>query len=561
MRITDQLAEIVTQALADAEKLGQLPASGAVQVAIERPQHPEHGDYSTSVAMKLARTMRMAPMAIAERIIAALPKNEAVADVSVASPGFINFVLSDGWLVKQIDPIRREGADYGNVNIGKGKRIQVEFVSVNPTGDVHVGHTRGAVIGSGIAALLGAAGYDVQKEYYVNDAGTQMRLYVETIYARYMQAAGRNVPLPEGAYQGEGPTELAKAIFTEEGGRLANLPRDDALKNLLPIVLGKTLASIRSDLERLGVSYNNWFSEQSLLAGGVFDEALQTLEKRGYLVEREGARWFASTKLGEDKDNVVIRSGGGGPTYFGTDIAYHYDKFIHRKFDRVINVLGADHHGHVARMKAVVEALGVDPERLIIILNQMVTFKRGQDAAVKFSKRKGVMVMLRELVEEVGPDACRYIFLSRSPGSQMEFDLELATKQSLDNPVYYVQYAHARIASVLRMAKERAIEFEGGDATLLKHPLELALIRHILVLPDVIELAADRLEPHHIPRYAEDLARAFTHFYDAKDECRVISSDPADLPISRARLKLVDSARVALARCLALMGMTAPERM
>ncbi|MBI4219698.1 MAG: arginine--tRNA ligase [Chloroflexi bacterium] len=560
MRITDQLAEIVTAALADAEEAGQLPPAGAVEVAIERPQHPEHGDYSTSVAMKLARTMRMAPVAIAQKIAAAIPENEAIASVSVAAPGFINFVLADPWLVKQIDAIRAAGPKYGNVDIGKGRRIQVEFVSVNPTGDVHVGHARGAVIGSGIASLHSAAGFEVQKEYYVNDAGTQMRLYVETVYSRYLQAAGKDAALPEGAYQGEGPAALAREIHSSDSGRLASVPRDEALRMLYPVVLEKTLASIRSDLGRLGVTYDNWFSEQGLLQEGVFDETLRSLEQRGYLVEREGARWFASTKLGEDKDNVVIRSGGGGPTYFGTDIAYHYDKFIRRKFDRVINVWGGDHHGHVARMKAVVEALGVDPERLTIILYQIVMFKRGEES-VRFSKRKGQIVTLRELVDEVGTDACRYIYLSRSPGSQMEFDLELATKQSMDNPVYYVQYAHARIASVLRMARERGIDFQDGDTTLLRHPLETGLIRQILVLPDVIELAAQRLEAHHIPRYAEELARAFTHFYDAKDECRILSSDPADLLISKARLKLVDAGRVALARCLSLMGMTAPERM
>lgn len=560
MRITDQLADLLRTALAEAEKSGQLPSAGAVQPTIERPQHPEHGDYSSSVALRLARTLRMAPMAIAERIASAVPAHEAVRGVSVAAPGFINFVLADDWLSRQVDAIRAQAESYGNVNIGGGKRIQVEFVSVNPTGDLHVGHARGAVIGSGLATLLEAAGFVVQREYYVNDGGNQMRTYIDTVYARYMQAAGHDVPLPEQAYQGEGPQRLAEEIFKEDSGRLAPLPRDDATRQLLPVVLRKVLASIRADLEQLGVTYDNWFSEQSLLADGTFDEAMRLLGERGCLGDREGARWFTSTRLGEDKDNVVVRSGGGGPTYFGTDIAYHYDKFVRRKFDRVINVWGADHHGHVARMKAVVEAIGVDPDRLTIILNQIVSFKQGA-LAVKFSKRKGQIVTVRELVDVVGPDACRYIFLSRSPDSQMEFDLELATKQSLDNPVYYVQYAHARIWSVIRMAEERAVVWSDGDTALLRHPLEMRLVRHILVLPDVVKLAAERLEPQHIPRYAEELARAFTHFYDAKDECRILSSDPADMPVSKARLKLVDSARVALARCLSLMGMTAPERM
>jgi arginyl-tRNA synthetase len=560
MRITDQLAALLRTALEAAERSGQLPPAGAIQPTIERPQHPEHGDYGSSVALRLARTLRMAPMAIAERIVAALPAHEAVASASAAPPGFVNFVLADAWLARQVESVRAEGDNFGNVEIGAGKRIQVEFVSVNPTGDLHVGHARGAVIGSGLATLLEAAGYDVQREYYVNDGGNQMRAFIDTVYSHYMQAAGQDVPLPEEAYQGEGPKALAQGIHGEDGGRLAALPRDEAARELLPVVLKRVLASIRTDLERLGVRYDNWFSEQGLLTDGTFDEAMKLIEKRGYLIDREGARWFTSTRLGEDKDNVVVRSGGGGPTYFGTDIAYHYDKFLRRRFDRVINVWGADHHGHVSRMKAVVEALGIDPERLTIILNQIVSFKQG-DQAVRLSKRKGQIVTVRELVDAVGADACRYIFLSRSPDSQMEFDLELATRQSLDNPVYYVQYAHARIASVLRMADERGVSWDDGATALLKHPLEMRLMRHILVLPDVVRLAAERLEPHHVPRFAEDLARAFTHFYDAKDECRILSNDPADLPVSKARLKLVDAARVALARCLSLMGMSAPDRM
>jgi len=560
MRITDQLVELVANGLASAESAGQLPAAGGISPTIERPQNPGHGDYSSSVALRLARTLRMPPMAIADRIAARIPSHEAIASVSTAPPGFINFVLSNRWLAQQVEEIREMADRYGDVAVGAGRKVQVEFVSVNPTGDLHVGHARGAVIGSGLATLLSAAGYDVQREYYVNDGGNQMRTFIDTVFARYLQAAGKDAQLPEGAYQGEGPVSLAAEILEELGERLTAVAPDVAAQQLSPIVLKKVLASIKADLEALGVTYDNWFSEMSLLKDGTFEQALALLEQRGFLADREGARWFTSTKLGEDKDNVVVRSGGGGPTYFGTDIAYHYDKLMRRKFDRVINVWGADHHGHVARMKAVVEALGADPGRLTIILNQIVSFKQG-NLAVRFSKRKGQIITVRELVETVGADACRYIFLSRSPDSQMEFDLELATRQSLDNPVYYVQYAHARIASVLRMARERGVDWSDGDTALLKHPIELGLVRQILVLPDVVRLAADRLEPHHIPKFAEELARAFTHFYDARDECRILSSDPADLSISKARLKLVNAAQIALAKCLTLMGMSKPEKM
>ncbi|MFW6195492.1 MAG: arginine--tRNA ligase, partial [Chloroflexota bacterium] len=376
------------------------------------------------------------------------------------------------------------------------------------------------------------------------------------LYARYMQAAGHDIPLPEPAYEGEYLVELANELVREDGGRLAGVSREEAVSVLAEKGLQHTLKNIREDLELLGVSYDVWFSEQSLIDDGVFDEALGLLEKNGYLTDREGARWFASTQLGEDKDNVVIRS-SGTPTYFATDIAYHYDKFHRRKYDRVINVWGADHHGHVPRMKAVVTALGADPDRLTVILNQMVSFK-SEGEALKFSKRKGVVVTVRDLVEEVGADACRYIFLSRSPDSQMEFDLDLAKKQSSENPVYYVQYAHARLSGILRTAEEQGVDYQDGDVSLLTHPLEIDLLRQMSTLPDVVDRAAEKLEPQHVPHYATEVARALQKFYD---ECRVVSSDPEQAETTKARLKLVEAARAAIGRCLSLMGMHAPDRM
>ena len=316
------------------------------------------------------------------------------------------------------------------------------------------------------------------------------------------------------------------------------------------------LDSIREDMEELRVSYDVWFSEQGLYDGGQYKAAMTLLEQGGHLARKEGATWFKSTALGDDEDKVFVRS-SGAPTYFATDVAYHYNKFLERHFDRVINVLGADHQGHVRFMKAVPPALGVSPERLDLIIYQLVTLKRG-DEVVRLSKRTGDLVTLRELVEEVGPDACRYFFLSRSPGSQMEFDLELAKKESSENPVYYIQYAHARIASILRLAEERGIDHQDGDLSLLAHEAELALVRKMLELPDLVGMMARTLEPHHLPHYAVELATAFHWFYE---RCRVVSSAPEDIQITRARLKLVEAAKVVLARCLGLMAMEAPEEM
>ena len=500
--------------------------------------------------------MKMAPPTIAAAIVEAFPASADVAKVEVAGPGFINITLADAWFQEQVEAIRSAGPGFGNTNSKSGQNIQVEFVSVNPTGPLHVGHARGAVIGSGLANLLEAAGADVTREYYVNDAGNQMRVYTETLYARYMQAAGQDVPLPETSYPGEYVADQAVEIFEKDGGALAGLPKEEAISALYEPGLERNLALIREDLEQLSISYDVWFSEQSLFDTGRFDTTMGELEDAGFLVDRDGARWFASTQLGEDKDNVVIRS-SGGHTYFASDIAYHAEKFKERNFDEVIDVWGADHHGHVARMKAAATALGIDPERLTIILNQIVSFKEDGES-LRFSKRKNVIVTVRDLVDDVGSDAVRYTFLSRGAESQMEFDLDLARKQSSDNPVYYVQYAHARLSGILRNANEQGIDWADGDVSLLTHDLEIALIRQIAGLPDVVDRAADRLEPQQIPHYATEVARALQRFYDA---CRVISDDEDDLPVSKARLKLVEAARIAIARCLSLMGMNAPERM
>ena len=556
MRTSESISQLVSQALEAAQQSGALPAAGDVEIVIEKPKQAEHGDFSSSVALSLARAMRMAPLKIAEQIAAHMPSSPLVSEVTAAAPGFVNFTLSPEWLVSQIGEILSAGEKYGRTSDGAGQRVQVEFVSVNPTGPLHVGHARGAVLGSGIASVLEAAGYDVQREYYVNDAGAQMRVFYDTLYARFMQAAGKDVPLPEPSYPGEYLADMARDLL-QENPALVEADEATIKATISPIALDRTLTEIRTVLESLGITYDNWFFESSLASSGTLGKTLEMLADSGYIVERDGARWFRSTAFGEDEDDVVIRSGEQVPTYFGTDLAYHYDKFLVRKFNRVINVWGADHHGHVSRLKAAVKALGGNPDDLTIILNQIVSFKN-EGEIVRFSKRKGNIVTVEELVATVGADACRFIFLSRTPNAQMEFDLALATKQSSENPVYYVQYAHARLAAILRNAAEQGLTSDGADLSLLTHDAEFELLRRLVELPDMVHRAAKNLEPHHLPYYATELARTLQRFYE---QCRVISENPGDQPVSQARLKLVEAAKVVFARTLDLMGMNAPERM
>jgi len=497
--------------------------------------------------------MGLNPLEIAERVARMMAPLPEVEKVDVARPGFINFTLRRDWLAREVEVIRVADRHYGSVDLGRGRKVQLEFVSVNPTGPLHVGHGRGAILGDTLANVLAASGYSVQKEYYVNDAGGQIDAFYRSMYARYQQAFGQPAEIPEDGYRGDYVVELARQIIAEEGDSILGMPRKEAVTEIGIIGLRKVMESIRADLELIGVSFDVWFSEKSLYEAGQYEKTMSLLRTSGHVAEREGAVWFTSSELGDDKDNVLVRT-NGAPTYFASDVAYHYNKFVERQFDRVIDIWGADHQGHVPRMKAVLGALDIDPARLQIIITQMVTLRRG-GVELRISKRSGDMITLREVVEEVGADACRYFFLSRSADSQMVFDLELATKESEENPVFYVQYAHARIASILRLAAERNIDFSRGDVSLLVTDAELNLIRRMIELPEVVEIVATNLEPHHLPHYALELATAFHGFYR---DCRVITEDEA---LTVARLKLVDAARIVLVRTLSLMGMTAPDRM
>ena len=554
--VKETIQNMVATAIEQARQEGILQLETTPNILVERPGNPAHGDFATSLPLRLARATRVNPLKLAEMLVQRIPGAAEVERVESAPPGFVNFYLRVPWVQQQVEAIREAGDGYGRVDVGRQRRVMVEFVSVNPTGPVHVGHARGAVLGSTLASTLEAAGYQVTREYYINDAGNQMEAFYRSVYARYLQALGKPAEMPANAYLGEYVGDLAREIVVAEGTRFLGMEEEQATRQIGDLAREKMVAVIRDDLQQIGVTFENWFSERSLFQSQEYDQVMDLLRSRNYLSERENALWFNSSQLGDDKDNVVVRS-TGEPTYFASDIAYHYNKFVKRGYDQVIDIWGADHQGHAPRMKAAVSALGIDPDALTILISQLVTLKRGSET-VRASKRTGEFVTLRELVDEVGVDACRYFFLARAPSTQMEFDLELAKKESSENPVYYIQYAHARNAGILNLARERGIDWSQGDVNLLTDPNELNLIRAMIRLPELVEQMARSLEPHHLPHYAMELATAFHWFYE---NCRVVSADPADNEITLARLKLVESAQIVLRRSLELMGMTAPERM
>ena len=544
------------QALDSAIKNGELPPTQVSDAAIERPQNTHHGDFASSLPLKLAREMKMSPMTIGKILSNHIPEQGIIGESQIAPPGFVNLKLDSQWLLSQIHQIRDLKNSFGNLDVEEKKKIQIEYVSANPTGRLHIAHARGAVIGSALAKLLKAAGHTVEEEYYLNDAGNQIDKFNKSLLTRYKQIAGLEIDLPEDAYPGEDIIDVAKSVWDDEGDRYLRLDEDEAEESIGTKGIPKMIDGIKDDLESLRIKFDEWFSETSLYTQGEFETCMQLLNDKGFTTDRDGATWLESTKLGEDKDNVLIRT-SGTPTYFASDIAYHYNKFDQRNFTEVIDVWGADHQGQIGRLRSALDALGIDSKKLKIIVVQMVRFKKGETSE-KLSKRKGNVIPLIDLVNEIGADACRFLFLSRSNESQLEFDLDLAKKQSSENPVYYVQYGHARICSILRLAKERDIEFSDGDVSIFGDPTELSLINKMLELPDVIETSVENLEAHHLPHYSMELATAFHTFYQ---NCRVVSSKKSDLPTTKARLLLVDSARLVLGRCLDLMSMNAPDEM
>ena len=558
--IPDQVAALIGAGLRKAQDEGALPAFEVPDIVVERPRQAEHGDYASPVCLRLAKEARMSPRDIATRVVEHIPPAPFVSEVEVAAPGYINVTLDASWLAALVREILNSGREWSNVNVGRGSRQQVEFVSANPTGPITIASARNAVIGDTLANVLEVAGFQVEREYYVNDAGSQVRKFGESVFARYAQALGQEVPFPEDGYHGYYIVEMGQQIAEEYGDRYLNAGHREAVRALGAEGIARVIDGVRDDLADLGVEFDTWFHEKSLHESGLLDQILAMVREKGYIVERDGAVWFTSPDL--EADAVVIRSPkviaepDERPTYFASDIAYMWNKLVERGFEKAIYVWGADHHGDVPRVKAAAKALELDPGRVVIILYQMVNLKRG-DEDVRMSKRAGEFVTLRELLDEVGPDPIRFMLLTCTVDSTIDFDLDLAVEQSDKNPVYYVQYAHARIASVLRYAAELGWDLDApGDLSLLRHDSELALIRKMLELPEIVAQAAVQMAPHHLTFYAQELAAAFHAFYR---DCRVV--DAEEPALTQARLMLVQAARLQLARALELLGVTTPERM
>ena len=525
------------------------------EIEVQRPRQREHGDYATNVALALAKEAGRSPREVAEVLVANLPESEHVTKAEIAGPGFINFFVTAGWLYKVLEDIRRQGEEYGKLEAEQPEYVQVEFVSTNPTGPLHVGHARNAVVGDALCRVLERAGQKVQREYYVNDAGGQAALFGASVEARYLELYGREATIPEGGYQGEYVKELAKEIAEAQGEAPLEMPEEERRELMAREGMRLALEEIKASLERFGVHHETFFHESQLHAEGKVKGAVELLKEKELAYEKDGAIWFRSTRYGDEKDRVLIRA-NGDPTYFAADCAYVREKLA-RGFDRLVYVWGADHHGTVKRLLGAVEGMGYDPALVEIILTQLVALYR-DGVPARMSKRTGDLITLDELLDEVGSDAARFTLLSRSVDTSLDFDIELVKRQTLDNPVYYVQYAHARIASVLRYAAEHGTSmkpFEQIDPEQLVHDTEIELLRVLSELPEQIEVAAELRAPYRLTRYAEEIAAQFHRFYT---ECRVVTEEE---DLTQARLHLAEATRQVLANVLAILGVSAPESM
>jgi arginyl-tRNA synthetase len=550
------LTKVITEAIEACRGQGLLNYQQLPEFVIEVPREKGHGDFACNIAMLLAREARMAPRKIAETIVAVvnIESHDQIDKIEVAGPGFINIFLNNSWLYDIPALVTRLEDSYG-YNSRLGQRVQVEFVSANPTGNLHMGNARGGAIGDTLANILDRAGYDVQREFYINDAGNQIEIFTDSLETRYLQLNGHDLPFPENGYAGQDVVDTVKRIISCYGKQLLDMSPEHRRKILIDYALDEKVAYMRNTLENFGINYDVWFSEKSLHESGKIEQVMNYLQDKGYIYEEENALWFKTTLFGDEKDEVIMRA-NGLPTYFAADIAYHQDKF-ERGFDWVINVWGADHHGHVARMKGAIEALGYDPDKLDILLMQLVRLYRGGNI-VRMSKRTGTTVSLDELIEEVGRDAARFFFVMRSPDSHLDFDLELAKQQNQENPVYYVQYAYARICSIFRQAEAAGVRLPGIteiDPSLLQEEEEIALLRKIADFPEEISVAARAMAPQRIARYVLDLAGLFHSFYNHH---RVLYQDQA---LQDARLLLMYITRITIKNSLDILGVNSPERM
>ncbi|MBC63105.1 MAG: arginine--tRNA ligase [Chloroflexi bacterium] len=551
MKIKKIISRLLVDSIIRSQSLGLIPVLENFDVIIDRPKISEHGDFSTNLPLTLSKVCKMPPKKISEIIVENINSDPSINSIKFAPPGFINFFIDKDYFYEELEKIQNDGLDYFRNNYGKKQNIQIEFVSVNPTGPLHVGHARGAVIGSSLYNILKLSNYNVEREYYINDAGNQMRLFNDSLIERVKETLDENYKVKEISYPGEYVIQLARKIINEHELNTGNVEK---IKSL---ALTDTISEIKNTLEKLNVKFDAWFNESSLLESNFLEKIIKKLSSEDLVYDKDGAKWFKGSNLGLEDDIVVIRSEDGGPTYFGTDLAYHYNKFLVRKFDKVINIWGADHHSHVARIYSILDAFEIDDKKLEIILNQIVNFKNDGDT-LKFSKRNNVLVTIDELIEEVGVDACRFIFLSRSPDTQMDFDLKLAKVQSSENPVYYVQYAYARMCSILRTAENKKIDFSNSNLSLLIHDDEINLIKKIVQLPEVILKCCQLRQTHHITNFSMEFAKLLQKFYES---CRVISEKVEEKDLSASRLRLVEISRHVLGYTLDIMGMSKPDKM
>lgn len=553
-----ELKNIIEQAVKKAVSNGTLPEAEMPQFNIEKPANKDNGDYSTNVAMAGARAFKKAPRMIAEAIVSCIDLDGTAFDrVEIAGPGFMNFFLSQQFYSNVLKDVFSCGKDYGKSDYGQGKRVLVEFVSANPTGPMHIGNARGGAIGDCLASVLDWAGFSVNREFYVNDAGNQIEKFATSLEVRYLQHYDSSIELPEDAYHGQDIVEHAENFIKEYGDKYVNADSKERRKALVDFALPKNIAGLERDLGRYRITYDKWFRESTLHNDGSVQRVIDALKEKGVTYEQDGALWFKASEYGNDKDIVLVRA-NGLPTYIVPDIAYHYNKLVTRGYDKAIDVLGADHHGYVPRMKAALTALGLDASRLDCVIMQMVRLVR-EGETIKLSKRSGKAITLNTLIDEVPLDAARFFFNLREPNSHFDFDLELAAKQSSENPVYYVQYAHARICSIIKKAQEQGVEFKtpsDDELALLNSKEEKDLIRHLSLLTDEIVSAAKAYDPAKITHYVIELATLFHKFYNAQ---RVMLDDNEGL--MQARLFLCKAVKDTIYNILTMLKITAPEVM
>jgi len=550
------LTELISDAVGRCMDKGLLRSGEVPPLILESPKDKHHGDYATNIAMVMTAREGKPPKEVARIIMSQLEDEDGIIEkAEIGGPGFINFYLKETVWYSILAEIEREGQDFGKGRIGKDRRVQVEFISANPTGPLHVGHGRGAAIGDALAKILDACGYRVFKEYYINDVGSQMNTLGQSVYLRYLSAFGKDVEFPDYCYQGDYIAEIARKAVKERGEEYLHCSQEVSIQSLASFGADDILQGIRGDLDQFGVHFDGWFSEKELYREEKVPRAIEDLKRRGLAYEEDGALWLKTAQYGDEKDRVLVKA-SGETTYFASDVAYHKDK-LDRGFEVLINVWGADHHGYVPRMKAALSAMGKDEAVLKIVLVQLVSLMR-DGKPIAMSTRAGEFTTLRNVVEEVGRDAARFFFLMRRPDSQLDFDLELAKRQSSENPVYYVQYAHARISSIFREALNKDIalpRFEDVDVHLLVLPDELDLLRHLAAYPEVLEASALALEPHRIPFYLMELSSLFHSYYNKH---RVISSE---VELTKARLLLVRAIKEVIESALNVLGISAPEKM